>query len=324
MSAEATSAGSSNSSEERGSGRLAASGCVSDDIFSLDPIDGLSDDTSSMSEIVGAFSDGTGSAAGADDTVSEGMSIFSLDSDSDSHCAIHTDGCFHAEDAEALLSRYDDVAVVPDTDFFKEGFVSGEQFSTVVVYSCEGRSDFPDQTVVREDGVEMELRFVSGRELSKTESSEFAFMRHGGGALTNWWIQKREGSACSQESVEHLFLRGGQRWHFAVYVRESSMSVERCRDLMLNSMGVQQHVRCREHDLPLVTAPFRSEQSNRVCCSGSADEQCSGRLMCCCPVQGCAVALCLKHKGKIYNEEDTVHLLTSHGGENDLTGMTEP
>jgi len=99
-------------------------------------------------------------------------------------------------------------------------------------------------------------------------------------------------------------------------VRESNLSVERCRDLMLNSMGVEQHVRCQEHDLPLITAPFRSHESGRRCCADCAGEGCSKRFMCCCPVRGCAVSLCLKHKGEVYDTKETVHL-SAVGGKAD-------
>ena len=124
----------------------------------------------------------------------------------------------------------------------KDGFLV-EAFSQIlIVFSSVGRRHFPGGNVVGKDGAALELRFVSGRELYKKGSSEFAFMRHGGAALTNWWVQKREGTRYVQEPTDNTVLRPGQRWHFALYVRESNISVERCRDLMLNSMGVEQQV----------------------------------------------------------------------------------
>jgi len=33
-------------------------------------------------------------------------------------------------------------------------------------------------------------------------------------------------------------------------------------------------------------------------------------------VKGCEVALCLKHKGKVYDKRDTTYLSPSDGGEN--------
>jgi len=276
-------------------------------------------DHSLGSEVGGSVPGVEGDVESVCDGVPDENSIFTIEplDDEDSCCVLHTDGSFHAEDIRVLMSSYDDVKVVSDTDFCSEDFTVEKGSEIVIVFSCDGRSDFPVENVAGEDDVGLELRFVSGRELNRNDASDFAFMRHGGGALTNWWVQRRQGSTCLQDSVESTDLHGGQRWHFALYVRESSMSVEHCRNLMLNSMGVAQHVRCREHDLPLITAPFRSKESNRTCCSKSVKEKCSGRLICCCPVRECAVALCLKHKGKIYESDDVVYLSSSNGGNDD-------
>ena len=267
-------------------------------------------DRSSTGEGEGDVPDVEGGVENADDDALDEGSIFSIEplEGNDSCCALHADGTFHAEDMRVLMRSYPDVRVVSETDFGNEDFVVEKGSEIVIVFSSDGGRDFPAENIVGEDGVGLELRFLSGRELNTNDSSDFAFMRHGGGALTNWWVQRREGSTCSQDSTDCTDLGGRQRWHFALYVRESNMSVERCRDLMLNSMGVAQHVRCCEHDLPLITAPFRSKESNRVCCSASMEEKCSGRLICCCPVRGCTVALCLKHKGEVYDTENIVHL----------------
>jgi len=126
-----------------------------------------------------------------DDTPDE-QSIFSIESfeDSDSCCAVHMDGCFHVEDIQVLMSLYNDVGVVSEMDFYSENSIAEKGSEVVIVFSHYGRCNFPVENVVREDGVGLKLQFVSGREFSKNDSSDFAFMQHGEGALTNWWVQR--------------------------------------------------------------------------------------------------------------------------------------
>jgi len=104
-----------------------------------------------------------------------------------------------------------------DTESHRPGFTVLTSTEILIVYSCEGRRHFPDDAVVDENGKGMELRFMSGRELFKKGASQFAFMRHGGGGLTEWWIQKGNGTECLQDHTEKTVLCGGQRWHFALY-----------------------------------------------------------------------------------------------------------
>jgi len=245
--------------------------------------------------------------------VSQGYSIMSLDSlddNDDSDTKLHDDGTFHAEDIMPLLALHSGVMVVPSSDLGDENFDISDETELLVVFNCNGLRELPPADFGGGGSSIMELRFVSGREMLKKGSSEFAYMRHGGKTLTEWWVQRRIGKKCIQDPAINFGLRGGENWHFAVYVREVSTTVDRCRDLMLASMGVAQHVRCREHDLPLVTAPFRASESNRVCCTSPSEKKCSKRLVCCCPVKGCQVALCSNHKGGVYDSSDTI-LLTA-------------
>jgi len=171
---------------------------------------------SSLSDIEGAFSDGeesfnvpNGSSQVRDVVVEidgalmdaendqdgdrDAQSILSLGSLEDSNkisSVLHTDGCFHAEDIHAFMASFKDVEVVSDVELLKEGFMVKESSHILVVFSSDGQHHFPSESVVGTDGITLELRFVSGRELYKKGSSEFAFMRHGGAALTNWWVQK--------------------------------------------------------------------------------------------------------------------------------------
>ena len=127
----------------------------------------------------------------------------------------------------------------------------------------------------------------------------------GGDKFSKWWKQD---SSLEQVQVASTRLASGERWYFATYVREDCMSVDRCRAVMLKNMGVGEGVRCKQHDLPLVTAPFHAKESNRVCCADGAGDTCKGRLMCCCPVRGCKVSLCLQHKSEAVSGGDIIHV----------------
>ena len=339
-----TSEGSESSESDDGDGADDLGTVERSDIFSLESIPDTFGGSSSASDVDGNFSDGDDVMVQVVDTVPpmEGLSeqpsdvaleverdivneadvdegggmepdersMFSLGESSydAAPSMLHTDGTFHAEDIKTLMASFPNIETVTEVDWQKPDFVARDFTEILIVYSCEGRGEFPDKHVTNRFATAMELRFVSGRDLFKKGSSEFAFIRHGGGALSKWWLQTVNGSKSQQDGVDETVLHGRQRWHFAVYVREQNISVERCRDLMLNSMGVEQHVRCKLHDLPLVTAPFRSKESGRICCSDAAGEKCSKRFACCCPVKGCAVSLCLKHKGDVYDTADTVYL----------------
>ena len=249
--------------------------------FSLPSAPGSWNDGSVGSDIQGEFSDDEGGdrgvfvdelparevmveSIGFDETFEDGGNAFDLGSvfslseseHGEATGTLHVDGSFHAEDIETLMASFADVRVISNADLLVADSVISDAVKIAIVYSCDGQSTFPGESVLGEDGAMMELRFVSGRSLGNKDTSEFAFMRHGGGALMNWWVQRREKNDCLQDPTLNPDLRTGERWHFAVYVRATSLSVNRCRDLMLQSMGVEPHVQCREHRLPLVTAPF--------------------------------------------------------------------
>jgi len=111
-------------------------------------------------------------------------SILSLHSsvigNSGNHSSMHTDGTFHAEDIVELMSAVTGVETVSDMVFTGDGFAVKESSQIAIVFSCEGRRRFPLHTIAGGGDNPLELRFVSGRELFKKGSSEFAFMHHGG------------------------------------------------------------------------------------------------------------------------------------------------
>ena len=262
---------------------------------------------SSISDVVGDFSV---SGAGEDDITLndvESASVFSLTEDiaeQQDVTAVHTDGLFHPEDMKTLFRGHRGVNVILDSEMEESNYVIPNKGEVVVLVNQNGGSSFPVDRLVRENGEFLELRYVAGRLFNMPEAM-FAYMRHGGGKFRRWW---RQDSDLQQRQVERTRLVSDERWHFAAYVREDCISVERCRAVMLKNMGVEEGVRCKQHDLPLVTAPFHAKDSNRVCCADGAGDTCKGRLMCCCPVRGCGISLCLRHKTEVVLEGGVVHV----------------
>ena len=227
---------------------------------------------------------------------------------------LHTDGFFHADDLELLFAEHADVVVGSFTDV--PGMLNNveERVASMIVYR-------PDETIADLRSSERlatelcchhgncwELRFVGGCSVSDTED-RFVLARHGG-VFPAWWKQTYTNSRSYDWHQEHLcndrIINECRGWDVAVYVRKRSVPLEECRDLILRSMGSQTNVFCRQHNVPLITAPFWADPS---CCLATSDEpSCSKSITLRCPVQDCASAVCKTHEQQVSRAKNRLYI----------------
>ena len=153
-----------------------------------------------------------------------------------------------------------------------------------------------------------ELRFVGGCN-TQDSTDRFILARHGG-SFPGWWKQTYDTSRGYDFNRER---KSGNRiathckgWDVAVYVRQRSVPLEECRDVVLQSMGSQTCIFCQLHEVPLITAPY---VTNTTCClSGSRSTTCSKSITLRCPVEGCHSAVCKTHEEEIVKERTKIYV----------------
>jgi hypothetical protein len=212
---------------------------------------------------------------------------------------LFTDGFFHVSDLELLFERHDDVLVTAMAGLANILAMVQMNARCIIVYRSfeDGTaSDMKlDNELLCHNNCTWELRFIGGCNHVDT-NRRFILARHGG-VFPLWWKQtyrkvrgydyERE---CLLETDVNVHCR---EWEVAVYVRKESITLEACRDIILQSMSSQTHMFCQEHDIPLVTAPFAT---NAPCAmNGTKTNACSRSISWRCPVQACNSAVCKTH-----------------------------
>ena len=247
---------------------------------------------------------------------------------------LHTDGLFHVDDLELLFAEHTDVIVGSSTGVPQILNNVEKEIASIIVYHDEEAMPHPRSgsrlatELCCHHGDAWELRFVGGCGASNSED-RFVLARHGG-VFPGWWKQEYTNSKSYDWHQERLddnqIASECRRWDVAIYVRKQSVPLEECRDLILHCMGSQTNVFCREHDVPLITAPFSTDC---LCCLATSDgPACSKSITLRCPVDGCASAVCKVHGEQAGSNNCRLYIepqQPSNGvvANNDATGISD-
>jgi predicted GIY-YIG superfamily endonuclease len=249
---------------------------------------------------------------------------------------IQSDGLFHPSDFRLLFCRHRSVLVC-DIGSLQGALASEieEVHDCLIVYQQlrDGESEaLPDSEepprllsaiLVRSHlGDEWELRFVGGKSGSGPNVNHqecMAYFRHGGQSFSGWWKQQqfsKKKRKVIQEKCAVLPDSAFLTWDIAVYIKQKQVELAQVRDAFLGSMGGQVKAHCKEHDFPLIAAPFRSGSACCFHCQNNLTSfRCTKQVGFQCPVANCDSALCIFHHNSLptfYGEKFLVSSAQSH------------
>ena len=174
--------------------------------------------------------------------------------------------------------------------------------STLVVIVNLYGTDLEGQMIFSEEihNGEFELRFLAYiNELNALGKWNGSVLSRHGGRFKSWWYQERKDKMPTHAKNGMNSISGVPQ--FAVYIRKSNPDFAGIKNDFLKSIGGQTHVRCKQHNYPLI----RSSHSNKNKCSS-----CSKTEFVQCPDPRCTTALCKACFGQ-YDENIVSHIESS-------------
>ena len=236
---------------------------------------------------------------------------------------LHTDGVYHCEDIETLFQNHKSVSAAHYSQHTNV-FSTVQDAVNCIILHRDNNADGQLQESIPlsrkcHQGHEWDLHFVGCTHANGTDQT--IFYRHGGQAFTGWWKQENGLQYVMLERVHgHITAQTTLNWDVAIYVKLSTVSLEKCRDQFLESMGSQTVARCQEHDIPLVVSPYKSPRKCTLLCkSGSVCTKTKPAFQC--PVEGCSSAICRMHHNSLPTIQGEYCYVGTNPGHAEATDM---
>ena len=132
------------------------------------------------------------------------------------------------------------------------------------------------------------LVFIFLTEVTDPSWTGTMYSRHGS-SFDGWWKHRRG------DKSWHRCGEIEDEWQIAVYVNNSSEEFDDLRDTFLSNIGGQSHLFCKDDNVPLIA----SFERNVTC---SCEASCTKIAKLQCPCDGCKVAVCYAHLGRLNKE----------------------
>ena len=97
------------------------------------------------------------------------------------------------------------------------------------------------------------------------------FSRHGGSSYKMWWESDRMSDINIHVSKDHMNQLEWWNTRNGVYVTTKKADIQKMNRYNLRYIGGQNHVVCRNHNIPLIVA----EERQYTCCNVTNDTHCT-------------------------------------------------
>ena len=231
----------------------------------------------------------------------------------ESESPLFTDGRFHPSDLEPLFARHSEITVGPCGTLPTIINSLTPASKCIIVYRFADSEDVNgvslQHKIIDRENEEWKLRFMGGCN-PHNRGDRFIVARHGS-IFSRWWRHTYKNKP-SQDFVReklpdlHDFAVYSCMWEVGIYVRVKCMPVEECRDIMLRTMGSEPFMICNEHNIPLITAPYKTDLPCML--KDSDTNKCSKSISWRCPVRDCASAVCKKHGEVVIDNKEIVRI----------------